>query len=693
MANSIDGSLVDRSYLTKGSTGNGVMDLQHSLSSMGYNTGPTDGMFGPTTEAAVKQFQKENNITVDGQVGPETRTSLDAVTAQMQGMLDKLKADSTPKAVSADPFVVPAAQPQPTNTGMTNDQLLAMLTNALKGSTPPAYTPPTNTLPDWVKNFQPFVAPQANVMSMNDALLQAAQILNPKYDVAQRQMEQNLKQDQESRGLFFSPLGAQLSSDKLVDFNADKQSAFNEYARGLVTQSQDQANKQIEQALAAWSANAGLASNLMSNDQNAQNNSFNQWLETQKLGSSTTSAAIDNISKVVNTMNNMSADKSAAVADALKRAEIFGTVTNETDAKILGVPVGTSTMDAKKINSSIATDSAARDTAAIDAALKRAEVTGLINNEADAKILGVPVGTTTQQARVINADLDAKQQAGELAKVDAALKRLDALGYVATDEDATLLGVPKGTNSLAAKTTAAQIKSMQLGDAINRANLTGTITNADDAALLGVKVGTSTLEARKFYLEQEAAKIDAAMKKVDEVGYVDKASAAILGIPVGTPTMAARQLAQQLRIAKMEDATQRAGQRSGSGATASKINQLMDVWKVTGYAPAGLESLGVKAGTPFTPVDTSKPTSKDITGIQKMFGVDSNTAEDIFLVQQSPTRAAALAELEAAKAAASSSNQSINYDAIKKAIDYKWPAPASSSGSQSPGGGGGGVGW
>ena len=40
--------------LQKGSTDPAVRDLQEALKALGYNPGPIDGVFGATTEAAVK---------------------------------------------------------------------------------------------------------------------------------------------------------------------------------------------------------------------------------------------------------------------------------------------------------------------------------------------------------------------------------------------------------------------------------------------------------------------------------------------------------------------------------------------------------------------------------------------------------------------------------------------------------------
>ncbi|PSN17657.1 hypothetical protein C7271_16580 [filamentous cyanobacterium CCP5] len=52
-------------------TGEDVRRVQQALARMAYGTIP-DGVFGPATEAAVKQFQADNGLVVDGVVGPNT---------------------------------------------------------------------------------------------------------------------------------------------------------------------------------------------------------------------------------------------------------------------------------------------------------------------------------------------------------------------------------------------------------------------------------------------------------------------------------------------------------------------------------------------------------------------------------------------------------------------------------------------
>lgn len=64
------------STLKKGSTGADVKKLQSRLKELGYLKGSADGDFGDATEAAVKAFQAQNGLTVDGKAGANTQTKL-----------------------------------------------------------------------------------------------------------------------------------------------------------------------------------------------------------------------------------------------------------------------------------------------------------------------------------------------------------------------------------------------------------------------------------------------------------------------------------------------------------------------------------------------------------------------------------------------------------------------------------------
>jgi peptidoglycan hydrolase-like protein with peptidoglycan-binding domain len=63
--------------LRRGSSGTAVRQLQEALKEAGHDPGPIDGEFGPATEAAVRAFQQEKEIAVDGVVGAITWLNID----------------------------------------------------------------------------------------------------------------------------------------------------------------------------------------------------------------------------------------------------------------------------------------------------------------------------------------------------------------------------------------------------------------------------------------------------------------------------------------------------------------------------------------------------------------------------------------------------------------------------------------
>lgn len=50
--------------------------VQNALAKLGFNPGAADGVDGPNTQKAVRAFQAQKSIGIDGKVGPETRKAL-----------------------------------------------------------------------------------------------------------------------------------------------------------------------------------------------------------------------------------------------------------------------------------------------------------------------------------------------------------------------------------------------------------------------------------------------------------------------------------------------------------------------------------------------------------------------------------------------------------------------------------------
>jgi N-acetylmuramoyl-L-alanine amidase len=66
-------------------TGDDVMALQTRLAEMGYNTGRPDGIFGPLTDACVRDFQRHRGLSEDGVFGPETYRELNRIGRMVTG--------------------------------------------------------------------------------------------------------------------------------------------------------------------------------------------------------------------------------------------------------------------------------------------------------------------------------------------------------------------------------------------------------------------------------------------------------------------------------------------------------------------------------------------------------------------------------------------------------------------------------
>ncbi|AFY56409.1 putative peptidoglycan-binding domain-containing protein [Rivularia sp. PCC 7116] len=70
--------------LRLGSQGSEVERLQQYLSAMGYEV-QINGKFEENTEAALKKFQQQHNLNVDGVVGAQTGPQLNIAYSALKG--------------------------------------------------------------------------------------------------------------------------------------------------------------------------------------------------------------------------------------------------------------------------------------------------------------------------------------------------------------------------------------------------------------------------------------------------------------------------------------------------------------------------------------------------------------------------------------------------------------------------------
>jgi N-acetylmuramoyl-L-alanine amidase len=65
--------------------GDDVAELQRRLGGLGFDAGRIDGILGPATEAALREFQRNAGLTVDGVCGPATLQTLSRLTSRRGG--------------------------------------------------------------------------------------------------------------------------------------------------------------------------------------------------------------------------------------------------------------------------------------------------------------------------------------------------------------------------------------------------------------------------------------------------------------------------------------------------------------------------------------------------------------------------------------------------------------------------------
>jgi len=112
-ANNIDTSNTNISSpstaLRQGDKGDSVKELQSKLIKLGYDLGQwgADGDFGNATNIAIKKFQQDNNLTVDGIVGNQTMTKINELIELKNKPIEKPKEQPKPDPKELEKNYIP----------------------------------------------------------------------------------------------------------------------------------------------------------------------------------------------------------------------------------------------------------------------------------------------------------------------------------------------------------------------------------------------------------------------------------------------------------------------------------------------------------------------------------------------------------------------------------------------------------
>lgn len=122
---------VNTGVVSKGDRGETVRNVQSSLNNLGYSANP-DGIFGPETDEAVRDFQEDNALAVDGMAGPATMEAL--------SLTETTKVNETTEAIQDESLTISEAPNQQTKSATTqaSQSDVVSIANSLVGS---PYTP------------------------------------------------------------------------------------------------------------------------------------------------------------------------------------------------------------------------------------------------------------------------------------------------------------------------------------------------------------------------------------------------------------------------------------------------------------------------------------------------------------------------------------------------------------------------
>ena len=96
-----------------------IRQVQQKLSEMGHDPGPVDGIWGPRTQAAVKEFQQQKDIQATGQLDQKTLSELgvDVQAKEEPGVMDRIREGLQRDDQPRQPTETPAEEQQRTGGG------------------------------------------------------------------------------------------------------------------------------------------------------------------------------------------------------------------------------------------------------------------------------------------------------------------------------------------------------------------------------------------------------------------------------------------------------------------------------------------------------------------------------------------------------------------------------------------------
>lgn len=307
-----------------GSSGDEVKELQELLNSTGKYSLKVDGVYGSQTQAAVSDYQQNNNLTVDGVAGDQT--------------LGHLRGNSSQETETPAP-VVPSYQKDYTESDAVKQAQTAMQQQAaLKpGEYQSAYNEKLEALYDKIVNREPFTYDmnadpmyqqlkdrtiQQGQMAMQDAMGQAAALTGGYGNTYAQRVGQQAYNEQ-LQGLNDQvPELAQLAMSK---YQMEGDQMADQYAMLMDKENQDYARHQDAQN--AWLAERDYVTGRYDSERGYD---YSKWQDQRDVGMQQEATKYDRlVSLITNTGYNPTAQELSDAGMSAAEAAAYQQIYNE----------------------------------------------------------------------------------------------------------------------------------------------------------------------------------------------------------------------------------------------------------------------------------------------------------------------------------------------------------------------------
>jgi len=515
-------------------TATGLNPISAGMAAAGSVMAPVVGGFVKDAMSQAKSYNPSNiNTPVSTVQAPATGGSRDIAAEIIQmltsgGSIDYAKLNSLANERDAKLSSNPSAYGQFEDTqtlinkylpsAQYNEQLLTNNTQMQQQiadmQAQMAAQPEATSVDSVIELLTQLATQKSSYLNYDEASGRAADELNPLYNTASKQLAAGLNSDMEQRGIYNSPLASGIMTEKQGLLSNEQISAISERANQLVQNDQELT---LQEKRLKSNTLSSLLSSLIGRETNIADLTgyYNgqETLDREKYNTDTDLAEGDltgnyNGQETLASKTFNLQSETSRLNNALNAVSTVGTVTTQEQADLLGVPIGTSSWQAK------------------EAAASRAQELQMFNKEMSYKSASLSIQRASSSASdllaAFNKDMIIWEQTGKSPNTEAMAHYGIAPGTPwSADSSQTAQEKLEETNAELELIGAEEELNFQ-GRATNFMNTYGTSRNISEAALVIIDqagdytTASKIAKANKTALSQEGinlTSVDSVLKK------------------------------------------------------------------------------------------------------------------------------------------------------------------------------------